>query len=136
MISLARLGLLSLASAVLLPATLAGATANTSADQDGVTFYEDVLPILQENCQTCHRPNGANLGGMVAPMVFTSYDETRPWAKSIAQRVEAREMPPWHASHDQAGVFENERTLTDAEVTGAVERVVRMLSHRFGGNLR
>ena len=38
-----------------------------------VTFTKDVLPILQENCQVCHRPDGANLGGMVAPMAFTTY---------------------------------------------------------------
>ena len=49
-------------------------------------------------------------------MSFTSYEETRPWAKSIARQVEARTMPPWHASPEHAGVFENERTLTDAEI--------------------
>ena len=32
------------------------------------TFTKDILPILQENCQTCHRPAGLNLSGMIAPM--------------------------------------------------------------------
>ena len=103
--------------ALLFLATVPALAANEAdTDQGTATFYKDVLPIVQENCQTCHRPNGANLGGMVAPMAFTSYAETRPWAKSIARRVEAREMPPWHASADQASIFENERTLTDDEI--------------------
>ena len=55
------------------------------------TFYKDVLPILQDKCQTCHRPGGANLGGMVAPMSFVDYKETRAWAKSIAKQVDAED---------------------------------------------
>ena len=80
------------------------------------TFHRDVLPILQENCQVCHRPAGDVVGGMVAPMSFMSYAEVRPWAKSIAQVVDARVMPPWDASPDQHGIFANERTLTDTEI--------------------
>ena len=59
------------------------------------TFNADVLPILQENCQLCHRSGGANLGGMVAPMAFETYDETRPWARAIAKAVAEKSMPPW-----------------------------------------
>ena len=80
-----------------------------------VTYYKDVLPIMQENCQTCHRPSGANISGLVAPMSFMDYRETRPWARAIASKVESREMPPWFASAPK-GVFENERGLTDAEI--------------------
>lgn len=81
-----------------------------------VSFNKDVLPILQENCQLCHRPGGANMGGMVAPMAFTTYEETRPWAKSMAKKVANREMPPWHAAPEQHGVFENERTLAQDQI--------------------
>lgn len=80
------------------------------------TFTKDVLPILQENCQTCHRPNGANLGGMVAPMALTTYQEVRPWAKSIAKNVAIKKMPPWHAAPEHHGVFKNERTLKQEEI--------------------
>ena len=65
-----------------------------------VTFTKDVLPILQENCQNCHRPSGANLSGMIAPMSFMNYDETRPWAKAIAKTVNELSMPPWGAAPD------------------------------------
>lgn len=85
------------------------------------TFYRDILPILQENCQSCHRPSGINMGGMIAPMSLMTYEEVRPWAKAIGRQVKARTMPPWHASPDQRGVFENERTLT----TGEIDTIVR-----------
>ena len=85
----------------------------TAAD---VTFTQDVLPILQENCIECHRPGGANLGGMVAPMSFTTYREARPWARAIARAVKTRVMPPWDASQEHRDVFEGERYLTDEEI--------------------
>jgi len=85
------------------------------------TFYKDVLPILQENCQDCHRPGGKNMGGMVAPMAFIDYKDTRPWAKGIAKAVSTKQMPPWDASPEHAGVFEYERGLDDSEI----EMVVR-----------
>ena len=83
--------------------------------QGTVTYHEDVLPILQENCQSCHRPSGKNITGVVAPMSLMTFEETRPWARAIARKVEAHEMPPWYASAP-VGVFENERRLTDQEI--------------------
>ena len=105
----------------------AGATAVASALSCALTvaddaapgkksFYRDVLPILQEQCQDCHRPGGNNMGGMVAPMAFADYGETRPWAKAIARAVESRVMPPWHASDKHRGVFQGERYLTQEEI--------------------
>ena len=87
----------------------------SAANEAEVTYHKDVLPIVQENCQTCHRPSGHNISGLVAPMSFMTYEETRPWARAIARKVESREMPPWFASEPK-GVFENERGLTDAEI--------------------
>lgn len=95
------------------------ATTNNEAD---VTYYRDVLPIIQNNCQSCHRTDGLNLGGVVAPMSFMSYQETRPWARAIAHKVEAREMPPWYATAPK-GVFSNERGLTDEEIDTLVRWV-------------
>ncbi len=53
-----------------------------------VTFAKDVAPIFQEKCQDCHRK------GSMAPMSLVTYEETRPWAKAIKQRVVTRSMPP------------------------------------------
>ena len=73
------------------------------------TFNKDVLPILQDRCQGCHRPREA------APMSFLTYKETRPWAAAIREAVTSRKMPPWHADPAH-GTFRNERRLTAAQI--------------------
>jgi mono/diheme cytochrome c family protein len=103
----------TLFAAVTLCATLALPALAADANP---TFYRDVLPVLQENCQECHRPAGANYGGMRAPMSFVSFEETRPWARSIAKQVQSGEMPPWGAHPMHKGVFRNERVLEPDEV--------------------
>jgi hypothetical protein len=91
-------------------AGLAVAVAAAAADQSSpVTFSRDVLPILQKNCQTCHRP------GQVAPMSLMSYKETRPWAKAIKTAVSLRQMPPWFAD-PKYGHFTNDRSLNQSEI--------------------
>ena len=79
------------------------------------TFAKDVAPLFQEKCQECHRP------GTAAPMPLLSYEETRPWAKSIRQRVITRNMPPWHLDKT-VGIqqFQNDRSLTDAQIATIV----------------
>ena len=93
-----------------------GAYAANNADAEAPTFYKDVLPVLQENCQTCHRPEGENIGGMIAPMALMDYDEVRPWARSIAKAVKTRTMPPWFATDATRGQFHHERVLTEKEI--------------------
>ncbi len=95
---------------------LALAAGVATADSARPTFTKDVVPILQENCQICHRPVGKNNGGMVAPMALTTYQEVRPWAKAISRQVSEKSMPPWHASSEFNGVFANERTLTQEQI--------------------
>src|SRR5215469_7945121 len=73
------------------------------------TFYKDVLPILQKNCQTCHRP------GEAAPFSLMSYETTRPYAKSIRSAVLTEQMPPWFAD-PHYGKFANDRRLSQAEI--------------------
>jgi hypothetical protein len=71
------------------------------------TFNKDVLPILERQCQECHRP------GEVAPMSFMTYKETRPWAKAIKSAILTQKMPPWFMD---VGHFRNERRLTPGEI--------------------
>jgi hypothetical protein len=78
------------------------------------TFTRDVLPILQKNCQSCHRP------GQIAPMSLLTYDEARPWARSIKSKVESRQMPPWFADPDH-GRFANDRSLSQHDVDAIVK---------------
>ena len=80
-----------------------------AAETAAPTFTKDVLPILQKNCQTCHRP------GDIAPMSFLTYKDARPWAKAMKTAVVNRLMPPWFA--DPAfGHFANDRRLSDADI--------------------
>ncbi len=94
------------ASALVLGAVLALPGA-ASAQQKQVTFSKDVAPILQAKCQSCHEP------GSIGPMSLVTYQDARPWARSIKQRVETRQMPPWHIDRS-VGVtkFKNDMSLT------------------------
>ncbi len=88
------------------------AAANAQSSQitfNQITFNKDVLPILQKNCQSCHRP------GHIAPMSFLSYQSTRPWAKSMKAAVVTRKMPPWFAD-PQFGHFANDRSLKQRDI--------------------
>jgi len=98
-----KTAVLAAAVALALPA------AALAADAPVPTFAKDVAPILYKSCVECHRPT------MFAPMSLVTYDDARPWARSIKQRVVARAMPPWGADAPH-GVFKNDPTLTADEI--------------------
>jgi hypothetical protein len=79
-----------------------------AAAQTTPTFTKDVAPLFYKSCANCHRP------GEIAPMSLLTYEQARPWAKSIRARVASGQMPPWH-SDDPHGTFSNDRRLTDEE---------------------
>jgi mono/diheme cytochrome c family protein len=92
--------------------TLAALASTTAATTQGhVTFTKDVAPILQRSCQNCHRPNS------IAPMALLTYEDARPWARSIRQNVVQRVMPPWHIDRN-VGIheFKNSVALSDADI--------------------
>jgi len=83
-----------------------------AVSQDRVpTFTKDVAPIFQEKCESCHRPDS------IAPMSLITFQEVRPWAKAIRERVVSRNMPPWHIDKT-VGIqhFANDRSLSDAQI--------------------
>src|SRR5207253_3780403 len=84
-------------------------TLQSTAQSSPVTFNKDILPILQENCQSCHRP------GQVAPMSLLTYQDARPWAKALKQKVLERQMPPWNAD-PKYGRFGNDRSLKQSDI--------------------
>ena len=83
-------------------------TASAEEAEATPTFAADVAPILYDNCVSCHR------AGESAPMSLISYEDARPWSRSIKNKVLTGEMPPWHAD-PAVGTFSNARGLTDAE---------------------
>ena len=88
---------------------LCGTSQLVSAAEATPTFTRDVAPILYKNCVECHRPT------MFAPMSLVTYQDARPYAKVMKQRVVARQMPPWNAD-PAIGHFKNDPRLTDQEV--------------------
>ena len=97
---------------------LAGAAAAQDAAGGQVTFARDVAPILQRSCQNCHRD------GSIAPMALLTYEQARPWARSIKEKVTTRKMPPWFIDKN-IGVqgFKEDKSLTDAEIATIVRWV-------------
>ena len=75
------------------------------------TFTKDIAPIFQEKCEACHRPDS------IGPMSLVTYEDARPWARSIKARVEDRQMPPWHIDKS-VGIqqFKNDRSLSDDQI--------------------
>jgi hypothetical protein len=88
------------------------------ADKTPVTFARDIAPIFQDKCQNCHR------AGAMAPMSLVTWEETRPWAKSIRERVLLRQMPPWHIDKT-VGIqhFQNDISLSDEQIATIVRWV-------------
>ncbi|HEV8319743.1 MAG TPA: cytochrome c [Vicinamibacterales bacterium] len=82
------------------------------------TFTKDVAPIFQSKCEACHRP------GSIGPMSLRTYQDARPWARSIKARVEARQMPPWHIDKT-VGIqeFKYDRSLSDDQIATIVRWV-------------
>ena len=99
------------ASAAVVTATVLFAAPAESAPSPPVTFARDVAPIFQAKCQSCHQPNS------IAPMSLITYQDARPWARSIRDRVSTRQMPPWHID-PSVGVhkFKNDMSLSQEQI--------------------
>src|SRR4051794_36578093 len=106
-------GVSVLSAALMLPA-IAGAADTAKAP----TFTKDIAPIFQEKCEACHRPDS------IAPMSLMTFQEARPWARSIKTRVGERQMPPWQIDRT-VGIqkFKNDRSLSDEQVDTIVRWV-------------
>lgn len=71
-------------------------------------FYKDVLPVLQDHCQTCHR------AGEIGPMPLMTYKDVRPYAAAIREALQTRKMPPWGAQSNTLR-FSNDPSLSDRD---------------------
>src|SRR3954471_2274447 len=88
---------------------LTAAAAQAPATTASIPPYtKDVAPVLFKNCTSCHRP------GEIGPMSLLTYDDVRPRAKDIRDKIDDGDMPPWHADAPH-GTFLNERGLTEQE---------------------
>lgn len=92
------------------------AVAELTAAVEKPTYTKDIAPILFENCASCHRE------GQIGPMSLLTYQEVRPWAKSISKNVAERQMPPWDADHG-FGPWIEDRSMSQAEIDTIVNWV-------------
>jgi mono/diheme cytochrome c family protein len=97
------------AGALILAVALAAGVSGGSSSSAQPTFYRDVLPILQQHCQSCHRP------GEIAPMPLVTYQQTKIWARQIAEDARSRHMPPWFAD-PCCGRFSYDPSLTENQI--------------------
>jgi Copper type II ascorbate-dependent monooxygenase, C-terminal domain len=91
------------------PRVAATTAEKASQPSPAPTFYKDVLSVLQDKCQSCHR------SGQPAPMPLMTYEQTRPWAGKIAAAVDMKMMPPWFAD-PRYGKFSNDPSLSAEEI--------------------
>jgi mono/diheme cytochrome c family protein len=97
--------------------SFAGEPTKASANAP-VTYSKDIAPIFQEKCQDCHRKDS------MAPMSLVTYEEARPWARSIKERVVQHQMPPWHLDRS-VGIqsFQNDASLSEQQIATIVKWV-------------
>jgi len=97
---------------------IAGEPTKAGASAKPVTFTKDIAPIFQDKCEDCHRKDS------MAPMSLVTYEEVRPWARSIKERVIQHQMPPWHLDKT-VGIqkFQNDRSLSDEQIAMIVKWV-------------
>ena len=98
-----------------LPVPLLAQSIGAAAAAGKVTFTTDIAPILQENCERCHREGG------VAPMALSTYEQVRPWAPMIKVKTQIRDrmgaMPPYYVERG-IGIqeYKDDERLTEAEI--------------------
>jgi hypothetical protein len=99
------------AARLTMPSAAAFGQSSTPSNQGQITFTKDVAPIFQRSCQNCHRP------GAIAPMSLLTYQEARPGARSIKEKIIKREMPPWYIDRN-VGItkFKDDPALSNAEI--------------------
>lgn len=106
----------AVAFAIIACLSLVGVTADSKEGRATPTFTKNILPILQKSCQDCHRPGG------MAPMSLVTYEESRPWARSIKEKVVTRYMPPWHIDRT-VGEYYPDPSLSDEEIAAVASWV-------------
>ncbi len=74
-----------------------------------LTWSREISRVVHQRCASCHRPGGS------APMSLLTYDEARPWARSMAEEVLERRMPPWNPVKG-FGEFMHEAGLNQEEI--------------------
>src|ERR1700759_3805316 len=100
--------------ALVIAALLTASFLAASAQEKSTTFYKNVVPILQNHCQVCHRT------GEIAPMSLVTYADVKPWVAAMKTAVQSKQIPPWFAD-PRYGKFSNDPSLSNAEIATIVK---------------
>jgi hypothetical protein len=76
-----------------------------SAQHASISYTDDVAPIIQEKCVTCHQKGG------IAPFAMDSYEVVKGFAPMIRESVRTDRMPPYFAD-PHIGTFQNDQSMS------------------------
>jgi hypothetical protein len=80
----------------------------------GLTFANEIEPLVRQKCQTCHREGG------IAPFPLVTYEQVKDLGGIAKEKVTRREMPPWGAFDDAACTmthkFKGDLSLTQEQI--------------------
>tara|TARA_R110002049_G_scaffold36704_4_gene116674 strand:- start:1664 stop:3034 length:1371 start_codon:yes stop_codon:yes gene_type:complete len=76
--------------------------------QHGVSYSEDVAPIIEQNCASCHRVGG------IAPFAMDSHAMLQGWSPMIREVLMTKRMPPGQLD-PHVGKFTNDYNLAVAD---------------------
>ncbi|MBI1318538.1 MAG: redoxin domain-containing protein [Candidatus Hydrogenedens sp.] len=74
-------------------------------DLGSLSYADDIAPILESKCVTCH-----DQGGM-GPFAMSNYEKVQVWASMMRETIRTGRMPPWHAD-EETGPYLHDRSLT------------------------
>ncbi len=78
-------------------------------DSASVSYADDVAPILQARCQSCHQDGG------VAPWSMSSHQMVSGWAPMMRETLLTLRMPPGQIDEEYIGQFVDVHTITSEE---------------------
>ena len=78
-----------------------------------ISYVEDIVPILTENCTQCHREGG------IAPWAMSEYRMVQGFAPMMREVIRTRRMPPWHVD-PEVGEWEHDAGLSDEHASTLV----------------
>jgi copper type II ascorbate-dependent monooxygenase-like protein len=88
-----------------------GASTGAGNNTSDVTFWEDVAPIVYDNCVSCH------VAGSIGPFELVTYEDAKTVGPLMEAETAARRMPPWHADNSGAcNTYDDARWLSDEQI--------------------
>lgn len=102
------------------PDTPTGTDGTPELPPGTLTWYKDILPIVQKRCQGCHTSGG------IGPFTLVSYDDVKTKGTLLKWVIETRRMPPWMPD-EQCQPVRNSRRLSELERTSILNWIAQKM---------